>query len=85
MCIEKVDPQPEIPEQVRGPCQFCGSERTPVFLKPVRESAAWWEDPHGWWACGKCRRERFNPTDARIEEAVQEFLERERRQDPDSE
>ena len=83
MSIEEVDPQPEIPKQLEGPCQFCGSERTPVYLKPVRESETWWDDPHGWWACGECRKERYNPTDEQIEKGVQKFLEWKREQDPD--
>jgi hypothetical protein len=83
MCLEELDPQPKIPERIQGPCRFCGSEKDAVFIKPVRESATWWDDPHGWWYCTDCGKELLNPTDEQIEKGVQDLIEWKRKQDPD--
>jgi hypothetical protein len=52
-----VSPQPTPPQSIRT-CWECQSQRRPVFVKPLRFTVSWWEDPGAYWRCPRCGTSR---------------------------
>lgn len=43
----------DVPEAARA-CRACNSTSRPLWVKPIRNTPEWWDDPSPYWLCGDC-------------------------------